>query len=630
MDNILIELIKNSEAKSLLYLLDTLPSAVLMIKSPDGSVGYMNNRAKNIFGITLSEEVEVLKRTTKFTVLLPNGKICPNEKLPLVRALFQGETIRNEEFTIKFDGKTILTSINAVPLFDETKKTIAAVGVFEDITYRRNLNEKLRESLDLYSNLVLASPNTIILQSEGKIIYINPEGAKLFGTIDEAQIIGKPLLDFVAPEFHEITKQRMAQARVEQVPLVERTLVRLNGTTFHALVTSRRLTYKGKPATQIIVQDIDKLKASEKRYSDLFNSVAEGIILFDAVYDRKGAITDLRCVNINTAYEHVLERGREEIIGKNLSEFIAKEDLPRMDMYKQVVIDCTPYHYETYMLRVKKHFDVYTYCPAPKQLAIMFRDITERKKLEEVLQRDKETLEKLVIERSHELIEAHADLERAKRLSDIGTLAATVAHELRNPLVAVNISTGLIRKKSSDPSIKKPLDNIEKSLAESEQIINNLLLYSKISPPHLTKVDLYDLFEECIGCSPCRSKKNFVKTKLENLKNLSIKVDPTQMKEVIHNLINNACEALENKKGQIEMWAVEDKESVKIFVKDNGTGIKKEHLDEVFSPFFTTKPKGTGLGLAVCYQIIHAHGGTIDIESTVRKGTTVAITLPKK
>jgi PAS domain S-box-containing protein len=422
----------------------------------------------------------------------------------------------------------------------------------------------------------------------------------------------------------------MAHAKFEQVPTVERILLRLDGSPFYATVTSKQLIYKGEPATQIIVQDIDKLKTSEKRYSDLFNSVAEGIILFDAVYDGKGAIIDFRCTDVNPAYEDVLGRVRNEVIGKNLLEFIAENDLPRMDEYKKVVLDGKPIHYETYMARIEKYFDVYTYCPAPKQLGILFRDITERKKLEDVLKHDKETLEKLVIERSHELIEAHADLERAKRLSDIGTLAATVAHELRNPLVAVNISASILRKKVSDPSLKKHLDNIDKSLEESEQTINNLLLYSKINPPQLEKVTLWNIFEECAANSPCLAKKHRINSKLEVLKNVSIKVDPHQIKEVFYNILNNAYEAMENKKGQIDIWAVEDKDFIKVFIKDNGVGIPKEHLEEVFSPFFTTKPRGTGLGLAVCYQIIHAHGGAIDVESAPRKGTTVSITLPKK
>jgi len=631
METFFHKLIKENQIDVISDLLETIPAAILIIKSPDGRIAYANSHARKLFGIQSQEHADLITGTATFKALLPNGKICPNEQLPLVRALFNGETVLNEDLILELaDGQTAITKVNAVPLFDETKKIIAAVGVMEDITERRNLDQKLKESLDLYSNIVLASPIAVVLHKNMIVQFINPTGRKMFGATHEGQIVGKSILDFVPKEFHEQTIQRMTQAKTEQAPIVERALIRLDGSRFYATVTSRQLTYKGEPATQIIVQDIDKLKTSEKRYGDLFNSVAEGIILFDAVYDEEGAIFDFCCVEVNPAYERVVGRPRESVINRNLLEFIAKDDLHRMDDYKKVALGGKPIHYETYMVRVEKYFDVYVYCPAPKQLAIMFSDVTERKRLEDVLKRDKETLEKLVIERSHELIAAHTDLERARRLSDIGTLSATIAHELRNPLVAINISTGVIRKKTSDPLIKKPLDNIEKSLAESEQIINNLLLYAKINPPHLEKVTLWDIFKECAANSPCLAKKHIIKNKLDVLKNVSIKADHSQIKEVFHNILNNAYEAMENKKGQIDIWAIEDKDFVKVFVKDNGVGIPKEHLEEVFSPFFTTKPRGTGLGLAVCYQIIHAHGGTIDIESVLRKGTTVSITLPKK
>ncbi len=630
METLLSELMRSNKAELLFHILDNTPVAMLTIKAPDGKIAYANNRAKELFHIQSQQEADIIERTAKFNVLLPSGEPCPIEQLPLIRVLSNGEKIYDEELTFEFpDKRTIVTKVNAAPLLNEKKQIVAAIGIFKDITEHRNLNRLLRETIDLYSNLILASPIGIVLQSDLIIKFINPEGQKMFGVTHENEMIGRPILDFVHPDFHESTRQRMEQAKIEQAPPVERILLRLDGTPFYARVTSKQLTYKGTPAIQIIVQDIDKEKRSEHRYTNLFNDITEGLIIYDIVYDDKGEVVNFRFVDVNPAFEHLMQMKKTTVIGKLMTEIITKDELYLLDKFKKIISNCKALHFEAFSPTTEKYFDLYAYCMPPKQLGVLFMDITERKKIDEVLKRDKETLEKLVIERSHELIEAHTELERAKRLSDIGALASTVAHELRNPLVGVNISAGIIRKKIADPAVKKPLDNIEKSLAESEHIINNLLLYSKVSPPTLKRVNLYSIIEECLDNSQNQTRKYIVKKKLEPLKNIYIKADHNQIKEVFHNIINNSYEALDNKKGQIEIWSLEDKEQVKIFFKDNGPGIAKEDIDKVLNPFFTTKIKGTGLGLAVCYQIIHSHKGSIDIESTPKKGTTVTITLPK-
>lgn len=256
-------------------------------------------------------------------------------------------------------------------------------------------------------------------------------------------------------------------------------------------------------------------------------------------------------------------------------------------------------------------------------------DITERKRAEEILKRDKETMEQLVEKRTQELLSVLMELERTKRLSDIGMLAATVAHELRNPLAVIRVAAFNIKRKSNNPDIDIHLANIEKKITDSNQIINNLLFHSRIDTPHFEKVNIYESINEHLRMLENPEKDLTIIRELDPIKEIFIDADSLQMKELFSNLLNNACDAVRPKKGRITVKGAAESEYVMITLIDNGMGIDKEHLDKIFEPFFTTKAKGTGLGLAVCNQIVKLHSGTIRIKSKPTQGTTVTLCLPK-
>jgi len=255
----------------------------------------------------------------------------------------------------------------------------------------------------------------------------------------------------------------------------------------------------------------------------------------------------------------------------------------------------------------------------------------ERKKVEEILRRDNETFEKQVRERSRELLDAQQELEKARRLSDIGTLSAIVAHELRNPLAAISMAASNIRRKAANPLLDKHFFNIDKKITESNQIINNLLFYSRIRMPQFERVDITAILEECVEnlqSPPAHEITERVEFYLSE--NNLIEADPLQMKEVFSNILDNARDAISSSpRGKIHIRSAENGKTVDIRIEDTGVGISKENLDKIFEPFFTTKAKGTGLGLYVCQQILKLHGGGITVESEPGKGTVVGINLPR-
>jgi len=254
----------------------------------------------------------------------------------------------------------------------------------------------------------------------------------------------------------------------------------------------------------------------------------------------------------------------------------------------------------------------------------------EHEKAEEILRRDNETFEKEVKARSQELLDAHQELERAKRLSDIGTLAATVAHELRNPLAAITMAASNIERKAANPLLDKHFRNIEKKVSESNTIINNLLFYSRLRTPQYETVDIRAILEECAGAARAAAGcKAEVRLELDPLKNTRLQADPLQLKELFSNIINNACDALSALPGgTVRVRAGGNAAFVRINIEDTGPGIPRENLGRIFEPFFSTKAKGTGLGLSVCSQIADLHGGAITVAS--EPGSTVfKVDLPR-
>lgn len=230
-----------------------------------------------------------------------------------------------------------------------------------------------------------------------------------------------------------------------------------------------------------------------------------------------------------------------------------------------------------------------------------------------------------------QIIQKQKELDDAKRLSDIGTLGAAVAHELRNPLAAMQMALYNIKRKSENQKLDKHIEHIETKIDESNQIINNLLFYSRIRMPNFEMVNMRNIINECVAIARKRSLKSkaSISKKIEFLKGISIEADPLQMKELFTNVLNNSLDSLSENKGKIEIsGGLLEQDFVKININDNGSGIEEGDLKRIFEPFFTTKARGVGLGLTVCNQIVQLHKGTINIESNKPKGTAATITLP--
>ncbi|MBF0504379.1 MAG: PAS domain S-box protein [Candidatus Omnitrophica bacterium] len=257
-------------------------------------------------------------------------------------------------------------------------------------------------------------------------------------------------------------------------------------------------------------------------------------------------------------------------------------------------------------------------------------DITDRKLVEEFLRRDNKIMAQLVDERSKELLKTQKELKHHSRLADIGTLAATVAHELRNPLGVIHLAAYNLKREKSDLSTNKHLVNIEKKVWEGNQIIDNLLSYARIKIPNYEHVNLLNILDECVTTAQERFGQKGVIIEKKYAQGLDfIDADANQIREVFINILNNACQAIHHPNGRVELKVCsKDSQTVEVIFEDTGEGIAPEDLDKVFEPFFTRKSKGTGLGLAICNELVHLHQGKILITSCQGHGTSVTVALP--
>ena len=225
-------------------------------------------------------------------------------------------------------------------------------------------------------------------------------------------------------------------------------------------------------------------------------------------------------------------------------------------------------------------------------------------------------------------------MRRADRLASLGTLTAGLAHEIRNPLVAIKTFTQLLPERIGDEEFRNHFLSIASGEVDRiSSLVNELLDFARTSDPKLAVEDINSILDGMILLISTEAKKKHIEILKEYAGDLpSINIDREQIKQVFLNVLLNAIEATpENGKitAETRSFVKPGGETyIQIRVTDTGCGIAGEYLEDIFNPFFTTKNKGSGLGLSISHQIVQDHRGYIDVESELNKGSTFFINLP--
>lgn len=224
---------------------------------------------------------------------------------------------------------------------------------------------------------------------------------------------------------------------------------------------------------------------------------------------------------------------------------------------------------------------------------------------------------------------AEEKLRRSEKLSIVGELSASVAHEIRNPLTSLKGFVQLL--KQNDSKNAHYFDIMQDELERINYIVGELLLLAKPQSIIFQKADIRKILNDVISLLEIQANEHNVIINENYEKNLEeIECEPNQLKQLFINLIKNAIEAsVEGGKVSISVKE-DDDENISILIKDTGCGISEERLRRIGEPFYSSKEKGTGLGLTVSFKIVQAHNGKIEFNSKINLGTDVYIQLPKR
>ena len=363
------------------------------------------------------------------------------------------------------------------------------------------------------------------------------------------------------------------------------------------------------------VTDVSEACASVDEALKKMKEEAELRRLATIVTDSNDAITvvdmDEKITAWNKGAENTYGYSKKEALGMNIFKIVPEDKKQEThDIIEKIKMDQVVGSYETQRLtKDGRVLDVWLTVTKlvndegnAVALATTERDVTEKKRLEKIA--------------------IFAD-----KFTFLGQLASSVAHEIRNPLCVIKNSIYFLNirlKEHSDEKVTRHLKIMEENVNSAENIIGDLLDLARNNVSKLELADLNIILERVIA-NQSIPKNIKVVTKLEKIPKMLL--DPEHIQRVFVNVIQNAVEVMP-KGGELIVGLLRIGDSVEISFKDSGVGISEENMKKLFTPLFTTKTKGLGLGLAICKQIVEGHQGDIVVKSKEGEGTLIMVRLP--
>ncbi len=371
--------------------------------------------------------------------------------------------------------------------------------------------------------------------------------------------------------------------------------------------------------------------ASEKRYREIFEDAHDAIW----IHDSHGNI-----IAVNKATEELTGYSSKELLVMNVRDFLAEEgiSLARQIRHKLFLGETVEQPYEQRLISkdgtgrvLKLTTNLIREDVKLKGFQNIARDVTREKEMQDKLRATYRELS----ESHQKLKESQEQLIQAEKLTSLGQLAASIAHEVNNPLSGVLAYTQLLAKKIRGNNIPKDvslqyLSKMEAELTRSTNLIRHLLDFARQSPPAFRQLNLNDVVNRAFDLAAHSAELQHIQTIKEldpSLPNLMADFD--QLHQVCTNLILNAIQAMPQG-GKLILRTSVSNGHLKMEIEDTGCGISPKNMSKLFTPFFTTKHevKGVGLGLAISYGIIQRHHGRIEVQSKEGEGTTFTICLP--
>lgn len=564
--------------------------------------------------------------------MLEVGDIHPEADLPYVTQQFEKQV--KEELTLarnipvkRKDGSIFYADINSFPITFGRKTYL--MGIFRDITRQKNAEEKLRQSEEKFRLAMEASNDALwdwnIMTNE---VYRNPRHATMLGyephelTASQEEWEKRIYPDdqpFVFGMMNEIFEGKRDTLGIEY------RLVTKSGGYIWVLGRGKVVAYNndGSPARMVGTNvDITERKMAENELRK-----------FKTVADRAGygvAMSDLQGNLIYSNKPFAQMHGYEisELIGRNLSIFHSEEQMEEVDRLNQQLRETGSYISEE-VWHTRK--DGTTFCALmngtlikdehrePQFMAATAVDITESKR------------------REQELTTYREHMARAEQLASLGTLSATIAHQITQPLTVIrlsldNVVDDLEGSSCSNTVLRRLRDSVTQ-VSNITSIINQFRSFArKSSDTVFGEVSVHAVVVRIARLLDESAKQVRVALRVEDMSGLPpIFLHEREFEQILFALVENAIQAADGKKvRQVVIGGSVKDGRIELRFSDTCGGIPSENLDKIFEPFFTTKPRGvgTGLGLCIVKDAVARIGGRVRVESQYGKGTTFYVTLP--
>jgi PAS domain S-box-containing protein len=588
------------------------------------------------------------------------------QKLLRQNGYWKGEAIHQRK-----DGGKINVLISISLMKDAKGNEQGAVTIFTDITERKHMEQALRESEEKFSRAFLASPEIIAISRLEDSLYleVNDSFVKTTGYTRE-ELIGHRV-DEINMWVNPKEQEEMARLVVENgyIKNKEYSLRMKSGEVRQWLCSSDSINIGGKACSIAVAADITERKQAEERINHLVLTLrsirnVNQLITREKDCDRliQGVCDSLvESHSFGSAWIVLLDESQQPITWATangssnfpaLIESFRQGNPPRCAQkalkQKQAVVTEDPYTMcpgcpilgggtdigsMTIKLEIKGH--IYGVLCASMQRSLL-ADKDEISLFKEVATDIAFALRDIELGASNELLEQ--ERLRSAKLESIGTLAGGIAHDFNNLLTGIMGNIGLA-KTSIQPSDAtfEMLDEAEKAAVRAKDLTQQLLTFAKGGKPVKKPVEIAGLVKESAAFALRGSNVRLELSLPDDL--WSVEADEGQIGQVINNLVINADEAMPSggilkiEAGNLVLTKasglpIPNGNYVHIGIRDTGIGISQEHLQRIFEPYFTTKQKGSGLGLTTVYSIVRNHGGYILAESRQNKGSTFHIYLP--
>ena len=640
---------------SLRLLVDSIPAPVAVM-APSGEVETVNKPNLEYFGKTLED----LRKWGTSDAVHPDD--LPHAIEIWMEAIQTGQPYDVKQRLRRFDGVYRWFGVHGFPLRDPDGRILNWCVLLTDIDDRERAEQALRVVVETATDAVVSADES------GAIQFANPATTRVFG-YDPAELIGKPLT-VLMPEFmrklHENGFRRYLATGQRHINWqgTEFTGLRKNGQEFQLEVSFGELTTNGRRVFTGFIRDITERKQAEQAFrllvvgtaattgSDFFQSLVQHMAqALRARYafvttcdDQKHARTlafwkgdgfgeDFDFDIADTPCEKVLHgevcRYRQGLQGlfpldKVLADWQAESYLgvPMLDRSNRVIghlaiLDDKPMEADSRAIDLLKIF-------ASRAAAEL-----NRQKAEDELQAALQERERMREELAH--------LAHLNRVSTIGELTASLAHEIKQPITAaVTDAQACLRWLDRDqPAVVKAREAASRLIGDAKRasdIISRIGSLFKKDIVHRELVDVNDVIQEMIMLLRSEPARYSIAIDCQLSDGLpKITADRIQLQQVLMNLMINGIEAMKDlgSSGALSIRSQEDgNRHVMVSVHDNGTGLPPERVDQIFNAFFTTKPQGTGLGLAISRSIVESHGGRLWATCDNRPGATFHFTLP--